>query len=305
MVDVRIPADADVIVLQRVTHRLVADAVSLIRAKGVAVVIDMDDDLRTIHPANPAFAAIHPRRGTSIHSWHNAQRACEAATLVTVSTNELVRRYAPHGRGVVLDNHVPARYLDVTHHDSDLLGWGGSIHSHPDDLQAAGTALTRLCRAGARFRVIGPRDGVREALRLDAEPEWTGVLDLTTQWPTALTSLGVGLAPLADTVFNGAKSWLKPLEYAALGVPCVVSPRVEYVRLHKRGVGLLARNPHEWYRQLGRLRGDPTLRAELSESGREAARGLLTEDHSWRWAEAWADAFRLQRRGVTPLVRSS
>src|SRR5689334_24701002 len=42
-------------------------------------------------------------------------------------------------------------------------------------------------------------------------------------WPRALSALGIGLAPLADSTFNRAKSWLKPLEMAAVGVPCVMS----------------------------------------------------------------------------------
>src|SRR5687767_14713586 len=56
LLDVTVPDGADVIVLQRLTLNTMAQAVPMIRAKGVAVVVDMDDDLSTIHPKNPAYA---------------------------------------------------------------------------------------------------------------------------------------------------------------------------------------------------------------------------------------------------------
>lgn len=307
IVDVRYPPDADVIVLQRITHIHLIRAIELMRGRGVTVVIDMDDDLAAIPMENPAFTAMHPRFGVAPeHSWLHTQGACEAASLVTVSTDALLARYAPHGRGRVLRNCVPAGYLDIEHVDSDVIGWGGSVHSHPDDLQVTGLAVSQLLREGARFRVVGPREGVREALRLDGEDsfEATGPRQLLGEWPRSLAELGIGITPLVDTRFNASKSWLKPLEKAAVGVPCVMSPRAEYARIHDLGIGLLARKPKDWLRQLRRLITDEPLRRELSERGREVARGLTIEGNAWRWAEAWEDAYRAERRGRSALFRA-
>jgi glycosyltransferase involved in cell wall biosynthesis len=289
--------DVDVMVMQRITDRKVAQAIPMIRAKGVAVVIDMDDDLSCIHPANPAYAMMHPNRGQPGHSWHHAAQACRDATAVTVATDALLRTYAPHGRGRVLHNCVPARYLDIPRVDSDVIGWAGSVHSHPDDLQTVGTALARLTRAGRRFGVVGPGAGVRDALRLDTDPQATGVVDIGA-WPSALATLGVGIAPLADTAFNASKSWLKAAEYAACGVPWVASPRPEYRHLHARGCGLLADKPRDWQRKLAALATNPARRQELSEAGRVVAANLTIEGNAWRWLEAWTDAYRLQRQAA-------
>jgi hypothetical protein len=299
LLSVQVPADADVMVLQRITHRQVAQAVPLIRAQGVAVVVDMDDDLTCIHPSNPAWTAMHPSRGQRDHSWHHATQACMDATLVTVSTPALLKTYAPHGRGVVVTNCVPRGYLDVPHEDSDVIGWGGSVHSHPDDLQMVGTSIARLCRDGHRFRVAGDGLGVREAIGLDSDPETTGAVDLPA-WPKALASLGIGVAPLADTRFNAGKSWLKPLEMSSLGVPWVASPRVEYRRLHDLGVGLLATKPRDWLRQLAALAADPARRADMSAAGRRVAAEHTIEGNAWRWLEAWHDARWLQRQAASP-----
>ncbi len=82
---------------------------------------------------------------------------------------------------------------------------------------------------------------------------------------------------------------------SAVGVPWVASPRPEYRRLHAQGAGLLADKPKHWYRQLSTLLRDPARREELSQAGREVAAALTYERCGWRWAEAWTDAYYLQK----------
>jgi len=221
-------------------------------------------------------------------------RNCEAATLVTVSTDALLQRYAPHGRGNVLRNCIPKRYLTIPRVDSTVVGWGGSLHSHPDDMTALGATLSRLVdQEDAQFRIVGPSDGIQRALRLQKTVEATGPRDPHDEWPQALNQLGIGIAPLASTKFNAAKSWLKPLEYAALGVPCVMSPSAEYTKLHELGVGLLARKPQQWLRHLRTLINSPECRAQLSEQGRHVASDLTIEGNASRWLDAWEKAYKM------------
>lgn len=295
VVDVIVPEDADVIVVQRVTHRYMIEAIQVLRAKGIAVVVDIDDDLAAIDPRNPAFIKLHNRFGDSKdHNWINAQRACEAASLVVVSTEALLPRYASHGRGAVIQNHVPKRYLDVPHDDGTIIGWGGSTHSHPGDLQVVGTGVAQLMDE-TTYLQIGPVEGIQQALRLDFEPAFTGPLDIREDWPRGLARLGIGIAPLEDTRFNAGKSWLKPLEYAALGIPWVASPRVEYKRLHDEyGIGLLADKPKHWTRELRKLVRDDAFRQDMSKRCREAAAQLTIEGNAGKWWNAWSEAFRVE-----------
>jgi len=289
--------DADVVVLQRVTHAYMAQAVAVMRAKGVTVVVDVDDDLSSIHPSNPAWAVHRP--GSGPHSWHNLALACREATLVTVSTPALLDVYARHGRGHVLPNYLPDRYYGLPRTDSDVIGWPGSLHSHPNDPDVVGGAVARLVDEGAEFVMRGDSTGAGKAFGLAADPAGGGVpLD---EWPRSVAGLGVGMAPLADTRFNAAKSWLKPLEMSAAGVPWVASPRVEYARLHALGAGVLARRPRDWYRELKRLHGSAELRQELSDAGRAVAEQLRLSQHAWRWQEAWARAYETQQ--ATPRSR--
>lgn len=290
-----LPPDADVIVMQRVSLANLGAAIPMIRARGIAVVVDMDDDLSKIDPSNPAFWGMRADTGDRRHNWVNAARACENATLVTVSTPALLRVYAPRGNGIVIENRIPESYLSVASPDSAVFGWPGSTHSHPQDLAEVGPAVARLVREGFEYYGVGPPDGLREALGLDDEPGVTGTVSMQ-RYPHELGQLGVGIAPLADTLFNAAKSWLKPLELMACGTPWVASPRVEYARLQSHtGVGLLAKDPRDWYRQIKRLLTNPALREDQAERGRAAAAERTIEGGAWRWLEAWERAVNLER----------
>lgn len=320
--NVDIPEDIDVVVFQRPTDQRVAQAVRYLReVRGVAVVIDVDDDLSAIHPSNPAFTYLDPNRAKHevqaalrsgelklesadraygflknkyTHSWHNLSEACKHASVVTVSTPGLLKRYAAHGRGVVVSNFAPDHYLNVEHEDSNKIGWGAALHSHPNDPPAVGNALARVVSEGATFATIGDSKGVGTAFGLREEPPGGDVT--LEEWPTALTKIGIGIAPLADTLFNSRKSWLKPLEMSAVGVPWIASPRAEYAKLHKNyGAGLLAEKPRDWYRALRSLLDDPEHRMDLSAVGREAADNLRLSANAWRYAEAWEQALTYER----------
>ena len=291
----------DVIVFQRITHPWLAQAVPVLRGQGIAVVVDVDDDLTSLHPRNPVYASLHPKSGVlsdggKKHSWTCLTDACRAATLVTVSTPGLLPVYAAHGRGRVIRNVLPESYFGVPREDSDLIGWPAALVSHPDDPSACGGAVARLVSDGADFRVLGDSTGCGAAFGLTRDPAGLGPRAIALEdWPEQIARLGIGIAPLADTKFNRSKSYLKPLELAAVGVPCVMSPSEEYTRLNGLGVGLLAGRARSWYSQVNMLRNDKKARQQLSDQGREAVDGLRVVKESWRWAEAWADALAIQR----------
>jgi hypothetical protein len=291
--EVHIPQDADVMVFQRVTHSYLANAISIMRNHGVAVVVDVDDDLARLHTENGAFDAMHPRNlrsGTSQHSWHMLEKACQDATLVTTSTDTLAQRYAKHGRYCVIPNYIPRRYLTIPHIDTDMIGYPGLLSTHANDVEILGSSIARLMHDGHDFMTIGDTSGIDRTLNLPRAPISHGPADLA-QWPTALTTIGIGLAPLADTEFNRSKSWLKMMEMAAVGVPCVGSPRREYMKLHKQyGIGVLAEKPKHWYATVRRLVNNTTERTDLSLRGYEGVRRLILEEHVSEWLAAWMTA---------------
>lgn len=275
-------ADADVVVIQRPSNWSTVDAVPKLRARGIAVVVDMDDDLSCVHPSNAAYYWAQEYNDYAV-------RACRNASLVTVTTEALAERYAPHGRVRILPNCIPRWYLKVPHRDSGVVGWGGAVRTHPGDLEVVGNAIANLVQEGVDFKVVGPRGGLARALKLREEPFATDGVPLN-YWPTELSKIGIGIAPLVLSDFNAAKSRLRPLEYSSLGVPWVASPTPDYQKFHALGAGRLAATPEEWEHELRELIANRHLRDSIADAGRDIAKDNTIEGNAWRWIEAWTDA---------------
>lgn len=296
-----IPPDADVIVFQRLMQEFSAQMVTMMRDAGVAVVVDVDDDLSRIHPRHIAFNQLRSKDSRGIEkstSWTYTRDACMNATLVTTSTKALQNVYAKHHRGVVIDNYVPRRYLDVPRYMNakKSIGWAGTLKTHVDDLNVVGDAIWRLEKENASIAVLGDGIGVQKALRMSQPPAVSGDINFG-DWPEMLANnIDIGLAPLASSEFNRSKSRLKPLEYMSLGIPWIGSPSDEYRRLRKESkVGLLAHTPKDWYLCVRGLLDNEDIYDEQSEAGRSYVQTQTYELNAWRWAEAWQRAIDIQR----------
>jgi hypothetical protein len=308
VVSVALPEGTDVVVFQRMTHRVVVGVIKWCAENGIATVIDVDDDLSSIHPSNPAVKAMNlsylkggkqDRRldKNQTHSWQYLAEASKYATVMQVSTPALLDIYGKHRPTRVVSNYLSDLYFNPSlHHvDSTMIGWPASLHSHPNDPQVMGGVLRQLMAEGADFVVTAEPQAVERAFGLTYPARYLGSAELE-DWPAMISQLGIGIVPLANSKFNRSKSWLKGLELAAVGVPWVASPREEYRALHARGCGMLAAGPKEWLTSLRSLCADQSLRSELSEAGRAVASELRLRDHAWRFWEVWAEAQALVRR---------
>lgn len=279
--------DCDVAVLQRPLTDTLANAVPILQRQGVKVVVEIDDDFEAIHPRNISFRAVHPRLSPR-RNWRWLRQACDQADLVVVSTPALADVYGRHGRVVVVPNYVPESYLwwPRVAHEGLRVGWSGSLDTHPEDLQVMGGAVAQVIDGDVGFHVVGTGKGVRRVLGV---PEvlacgWKPI----EEYPAYLAELDVGVVPLKLDRFNEAKSWLKGLEFAALGTPFVASPTGEYCRLAKLGVGVLAERPKDWARELKRLVSSEQARVEAGEWAREVAAAMTIEAHCQEWWDAWS-----------------
>ena len=90
----------------------------------------------------------------------------------------------------------------------------GDLITDPADLHQMGPAVQRLVHEGASYWGVGPnyaeREGdgaLRRALGLNDDPPTSGPVSMD-EYPRRVAEIGVGIAPLAQTAFNRAKSWL-------------------------------------------------------------------------------------------------
>jgi hypothetical protein len=143
-----------------------------------------------------------------------------------------------------------------------------------------------LKETGWGFYVVGPADNVKDALGLPVEPHAMGWVPFA-DYPEAMAQTTVGIVPLADTDFNRAKSSLKMMEYASLGVPVLASPSADNVRMHEAGVGELVKKPHHWYKLLKNMVTNQGYRDDVAGRGRVAMKDYTYSNQSWRWADVW------------------
>lgn len=287
--------DCDVLVIQRAAFWWAPQAIPHWQRQGIRVVVEIDDDFSCIHPRNGAYHALHPKSSPHFNFQH-LQRAAGLANLVTVTTPALAERYASHGRVRVLPNYVSKSWLDIPRRGNGLtVGWAGNVGVHPDDLQVTrGGVNQALGGAGARLLNIGSGDLVAQHLDLLFEPEVTGYVEFD-EYPQQLARFDVGIVPLADTRFNAAKSWLKGLEYAALGIPFVASNVAEYVALENRGIGTtVPARSRNWRQAIRTLLTDHEQREWVGSVARERVRNFMTiEGNAWQWADAWQSALEV------------
>lgn len=292
-----IQTDADVIVIQRPMDNAFTSMIRQAKRQGIATIVELDDDFESVHPNNVAADYLHSFKG---HGPEWVRTAAEAADHVIVSTTALTK-YAPHGRVSVLRNCVPESIFDVKPayergHEGVRVGWTGTIQTHPTDLQQTKGGLRDVVKDG--IYVVGDGRQVLTALRLpETSPfDATGWVDGMDAYYEAITGMDVGMVPLDLIPFNQAKSALKGLEMAALGVPFVASPTREYERLAAYGVGAVAKGPSDWARKLNRLTQREAERVKIAKQYQEIIYNEMTyEKNAEGWVSAWETALRHRR----------
>ena len=299
---------ADVVVLQLPKSVQMLQTLRALQAQGVAVVVEADDLLSALPYGHNAHG------GLVLSGMARLLQQCALeADFVTTTTPAILAEYAPHGRGAVVPNAIPRRLAelppayertpDVVH-----VGWTGSVPKHPYDLQEMGSGLQQALertRGLSRFVILGQKFDARERLRLPEEPIEVPWMNDVDDYISGIGELfDVGLAPLRIDRFNTAKSWLKPLEYAARGVFCVRARTSEYERL---GLGMPARSPKDWAKWISVAVTDADRRREAAVAARERVlAGHLTEHTAERWLAAWRSGLenRARDRRTASLTRA-
>lgn len=231
------------------------------------VVVDYDDDLFNLDRSNPAYG--YYRRDDTRAAIRLALRA---ADVVTTTTEYLAGRLRDEGARtvVVVPNAVPDAHLSRPDGVVDgVLGWAGSVSHARDWCEVPYLGGVAGQHRVARFAVWGMDVGARVG--------WPTDRYTYTPWVKGHEAylrglrMGVGLAPLADVRFNRAKSDLRFVEYAALGV-CVVAsdvgPYAGSIRHGETGVLVGDRTGVGWCEALDVLLSDPGRARELGTAAR-------------------------------------
>ena len=280
----------DVIVVQKQFELGLYRRLEDVKRRGAKIIYELDDDVFNIPSWNPAHAFYQRVR-------QNILKYLKLADAVTVSTAFLGKQMRKHcGNIHVLPNSLDFQELDrlgpapqmISALDRNcakistdeffdrcegrvVIGWLGSP-THKKDLQLIVPALKRITRqypnkvmvvmGGAAHKETVKATGHDPIMFLEMVPPRTYLRYL------ASLPIDIGLAPVADHLFNYSKSNLKALEYMAAGFVPVTSNLITYNTTIKNGDnGFMCRNPAEWISTVRKLVDSPELRHNLQQNG--------------------------------------
>jgi glycosyltransferase involved in cell wall biosynthesis len=284
------PVDLDRLIVQRAACPSLAMAQELVlacRQRSLPLILDLDDALFSL-PAE------HPERERYAPAIPALEYLLAAADLRVFSTAPLAAQCESFGPQVVLANGLdaeawegPARFPRAEAEGPLKLLYMGS-RTHDADLALILPELDALAGSDAnafRLTLVG---GVSQPL----QRPWLHSLEVPLEarryprfvrWLRRLPRHDLGLAPLVANPFNAAKSDVKLLDYAALGLPALCSPGPAYQELLAAGLALSAETG-QWAEQiLWAARHRRRLRRLA-----QAAHGYLWQQRSCeQLADAW------------------
>lgn len=244
-------------------------------ALGAALVVDVDD----------AFVAMDDHPEAALYRPLNAviERAIAASAETWFSTPELARLYGhvAHRHAIMPNMLDPRIWRDWRHARPEPFARNAvrmlymGTNTHGPDFALIRPALDRLAaeRPGQfELTLIGVSPDIENATWLYRQSPPAEMIPYArfVRWLRAQGPYDVGLAPLADTVFNRAKSDIKLLDYSALGVLPVVQDCPAY-RIDP-GADAIALHATDWFE---------TLRGILDD--RDAARARAAGAQPWLW----------------------
>ncbi len=256
------------------TARLLADS----RRLGVETIWEVDDlifdlDLYRQNANLRALPAAEQRdllAGAALY-----RRAMLAADRTVASTATLAAAMSrATGKPCdIVENALDRETLDFARHareaaserpasDTVVIVYGSGTSTHDADFAMAAPSLLRMMRADSRIvlRLVGPLRIPAGFAAVSGRIERVAFTNYRA-YLAVLAAADIAIAPLEATVFNDAKSNIKLIEAAIVGLPCVCSPCAEFARVITHGVdGLLAGPDTEWFDQLRALTNDKALR---------------------------------------------
>jgi hypothetical protein len=253
---------------------------------GVAIGFDNDDDFAAsdISSTDGEVSTGLAGRLGNVKKARAIEKVARLADLTTTPSQLLAERYRAVGARevAVIENHLDESMFGFGYraqHDGLVIGWVAAREHAPDLAELPIVdSLARLLDEHAELRVLSV--GLRLPLRSERYEHHEKVdhsqLLLTTG------AIDIGIAPLADTPFNRARSNVKLKEYASGGAAWLASPVGPYRELGEREGGQLVADDR-WYDALDELIASARKRRRLARRALKWARTQTIGRHAGVW----------------------
>lgn len=250
--------DLDIIVMQRLMFGKLVPILENRKSKNQIILNDLDDWYWGLHEDNDAYKLTHPDH----NKFENINFYKEILVLsdgVTVSTPFLQDRMEKDFKCKsvhLIENCVDISMFKQRYHrwKRAKVGWVGSTSHRSGDLELLEGVFNGInCKLHHSGHIHG-RDTFCSKVAADPNKVSISPMHSPKNYARLSFEFDIGIAPLNDIPFNHAKSWIKPIEYAAANIPVVMSDVGEYRRLHDEyGIGRLASTKEEWISHITEL----------------------------------------------------
>jgi len=280
--------EVDVVHMHRIAVPEIQQLIGRVRAAGVGIVWDNDDDVTAVPRSNPLYARFGGYRSRDMRAGVRAM--VRLADVVTTPSAVLADQYRELGAEEVrvLENYMPTEFAKVrpAKHRGIAIACLAALE-HQVDYQELGLrdVLLRLLDAHSDLRVtsFGLGLGLGHE-RYEHVPE-VPFLELAK----TLSRFDMGIAPLVDIPWNRARSNVKLKEYASAGIPWLASPVGPYRGMGEQQGGRLVPDDG-WHEALERLITSGRERRKLAKRAARWVSGEGIEQHAGRWEAALRDA---------------
>ncbi|MBI4743224.1 MAG: glycosyltransferase [Actinobacteria bacterium] len=305
------PLDTDLFIFQRQASDLAVEVLRWAKRLGKKTVYEIDDQVLKVPPSNSGYEYYKdPEKRRNIETMMSEVDA------IIVSTENLKGEFSKYNKNIyVIPNYLDNCYIPTPPLNSPLtegghrgveplpppfnkghleppfnkggqgglpnelvVGWAGGGQHYDDLMLLKGVVETILDEfKNVKFAMIGCDPmffKVPDEKKISVP--WTNDYQ---QFVKNLLIIDIGLAPIADIIFNQCKSDLKLLEYGILGIPVIASYTGPYIRAIDEGYVLKAKNPKDWIKQIRKLVNDEDARKEWGEKAKEYTKDRILQDH--------------------------
>jgi glycosyltransferase involved in cell wall biosynthesis len=281
--------ESDVIVFCRQATAQAYREIYNANKNGILTVFDLDENVWQLDPDSIPYKFWHDEDHLRI--LERCLSISQVITTPTIALAKILRRFNPNV--YVIPNMLPAEEWRVrrsSRRKKVVIGWAGS-ESHFKNLTILQSILPQILEefphvevhlAGMWRYPFPPHKRIKALQAVEMK-----------EYPKLLAKFDIALAPLLDSQFNRARSDLKYLEYAAVGLPVIASKVEPFTRAIKHGEnGFLASSPKDWLKILRRLITQPDLRKKIGQQAKKFAAARTIEKNVFLWEEVYSLAKR-------------
>jgi glycosyltransferase involved in cell wall biosynthesis len=282
----------DVVHIYRRGDAFVARCVDALRARGIGVVWDDDDDARAM-PQEASGGGFDRLGGLRAQEhYHRQVRMMRRVNIVTLASAGLARQFEGVDANIkVVENFLSPIQLnrDDRRHSGVVIGWVAA-GEHRADAQRLRLAQTLRNVMEVNRHVIVVTIGVR--LNLDESTDRYLHIPRVPfeELASYIRKFDIGIAPLADIPMSYVRSNVKVKEYAGAGVPWVASARGPYAGLEASRCGGVTVSDDEWFDTLVELAGSRLRRARMHRRAEAWGESQCIDRNVDQWENVWRAA---------------